>query len=277
MKIAYVCTNFNNSYFTVEAVRSLVTSAAGAHELRVIVVDNQSQPAQIEPLRELAAQFPAAVELLLNEHNVGYFPGLNVGIRHLRANYPDFEHAVIGNNDLLFPTDFCARFERHRGLLDEHAVVSPDIVTLDGEHQNPHVIRSISKTRELVYDLYYANYLLARFILWAARVSRSVTDRRDEHQHHVAQAIYQGHGSCYLIGPKFFQHFADLWAPTFLMGEEFFLSKQLSDKGMQTWYDPAIKLTHCYHGSVGSVPSRLLWSLSRDAHRIYRRYVKLLP
>jgi hypothetical protein len=118
--------------------------------------------------------------------------------------------------------------------------------------------------------------VIARIILWVARVSRSVTDRRDEQQHHTAQFIYQGHGSCYLIGPKYFQHFKELWAPTFLMGEEYFLSKQLSDHGLRTWYDPVIKLTHCCHGSLRNVPSRKLWQFAREAHKLYRQHVKVI-
>jgi GT2 family glycosyltransferase len=274
MKLGYVCTNFNNSHFTVDAVRSLVAAAGSAHELHIVVVDNQSAPEHVTTLRQLAGEH-AAVDLLLNDQNVGYFPGLNCGMRRMRERYPDVKHLVIGNNDLLFPVDFCATVEQNLSVLDQHAVVSPDIVTLDGEHQNPHVIRTVSKTRELVYDLYYSNYLLAQAILWAARVSRSVTDRHDERQHQTAQPIYQGHGSCYLIGPKFFQHFQELWAPTFLMGEEYFLSKQLSDRGMQTYYHPTIKLTHCYHGSLHSVPSRKLWQLAREAHKVYRRHVRV--
>jgi len=275
MKLGYVCTNFNNSHFTVDAVRSLVASAGDRHALRVIVVDDLSASHGVQTLPYLAAESPEIVELLLNEQNVGYFPGLNCGIRKMRARHRDVQHLVIGNNDLHFPLDFCERVERNLALLEQHPVVSPDIVTLDGDHQNPHVVAAISKTREFIYDLYYANYHLAQLILWAARLSRSLTDRRDELQHHTAQPIYQGHGSCYLIGPKFFRHFEELWAPTFLMGEEYFLSKQLSDQGMQTWYDPAVQLTHRCHGSLAALPSRKAWEFARDAHKVYRKYVKV--
>ena len=44
---------------------------------------------------------------------------------------------------------------RNLDRIREHAVLAPDITTLDGSHQNPHVINEISKTRELVYDIYY--------------------------------------------------------------------------------------------------------------------------
>jgi GT2 family glycosyltransferase len=272
MKLGYVCTNFNNSHFTVDAVRSLAASSADRHELRVVVVDNLSSPEHRATLRALAAEF-SFVDLVLNDENVGYFPGLNCGIRHIRSRYPDFQHLVIGNNDLVFAPEFCTQVDENRSLLDTHAVVSPDIVTLDGEHQNPHVIQKISKTREFVYDLYYSNYHLAQIILWLARKSKRFTDRSDELQYERAQFIFQGHGSCYLVGPKFFAHFDELWAPTFLMGEEYFLSKQLSDRGMQVYYSPTVQITHCWHGSLQSVPSQKIWQLAREAHQIYRQYI----
>jgi GT2 family glycosyltransferase len=275
MKIGYVCTNLNSSRFTLDAVRSLAVSAGIDGDFRVVVVDNQSTADQLEILRSLAAEYPEKVDLLLNDENIGYFPGLNRGIRRMRDRHPEIQHLVIGNNDLLFPVEFFAAVERNVSLLEQHPVVSPDIVTLDGDHQNPHVISSISKSRELVYDLYYSNYWIAQVIRAAAILTRSVTARRDGRQHGTAQQIYQGHGSCYLIGPKFFRHFEELWAPTFLMSEEFFLSKQLSDHGMRTWYDPAIQVTHCYHGSLQKVPSRKRWKLSRDAHKVYRQYSKV--
>ena len=137
-------------------------------------------------------------------------------------------------------------------------------------------VHTISRKRELVYDLYYASYALALAIRWAARITRTFSDRGDEQQHGVAQPIYQGHGSCYLIGPQFFRHFEELWAPTFRMGEEYFLSKQLSDKGMKTFYTPTIQLTHCCHGSLAALPSRKAWEFARDAHKIYRQHVRVL-
>jgi len=276
MKLGYVCTNFNNSHFTVGAVRSLVASAGNAHQLRIVIVDNQSTQKHVNTLRELADEFPGVVDLLINTQNVGYFKGLNCGIRRIQERYPEVRHLVIGNNDLLFPMDFCLRVEKSIPVLDKYAVVSPDIVTLDGEHQNPHVIQNISKTRELVYDLYYSSFIAAQVILWIAKVSRSFTDRRDEKEHRTPQFIYQGHGSCYLIGPKFFSVFTELWAPTFLMGEEFFLSKQLADKEMKVFYTPAIQLTHCCHGSLAALPSRKAWEFSRAAHQVYRRYVRTI-
>ena len=272
MKIGYVCTNYKNTPYTREALRSLLRNQG--YEFRVVVVDNHSDRESVEELRKLASEF-SQVELILSQQNVGYFRGLNLGIRELRRNYSDIEIIVVGNNDLVFPEDFGERVARSLSVFDQYAVVSPDILTLDGVHQNPHVVRNISKFREFVYDAYYANYYFAIGIQKIARASRSFTDRADETQHEIAQEIYQGYGACYLLGPMFFRHFEELWAPTFMLHEEYFLSKQLNDKGMAVYYEPSIKVLHHCRGAMSKIASKKAWELGRNAHKVYRQYVKV--
>lgn len=271
LKFAYVCTNYNNSQFTSAAVASL---QSGTHPADIIVVvDNASDEANVAELKALAERFET-VRLILNSDNLGYFPGLNQGICEVGNERPDIQYMVIGNNDLEFPPDFGEKLCFASSRLDACPVISPNVITLDDIHQNPHVISGISRRRELIYDLYYANYHLAGIIRKLAQWTHGLTDRSDESQHEIPQFIYQGHGSCYILTPRFFSMFEKLWAPTFLMGEEFFLSKQLSDRGTQIFYEPTIVVRHHCNGAIKNVPSRRMWELARDAHRVYRRYVK---
>lgn len=272
MKIGYVCTNYNNSQFTCEAVKSL--SASAGHDIRIAVVDNNSNKESVEELSRLAACH-SNLDLILNPDNLGYFRGLNVGIVRLRQHHPDLDVIVVGNNDLTFPEDFGDSLVRKQDRLREYAVIAPNIITLDGVHQNPHVVRKISKSRELIYDLYYSNYWLAQIIKKMAELSAALTDRDDEALHAVAQPIYQGHGACYVLTPLFFRFFTELWAPTFLMGEEFFLSKQLSDRGLQKFYEPSIVVRHHCHAAVAKIPSKEMWRISREAHNTYRKHVRI--
>lgn len=272
MRLGYVCTNYNNARFTEDAVRSLLRGTA--HQYRVVVVDNKSGPDDVARLQKIADEFPE-VSVIFNKENVGYFRGLNVGIKRLRTDNPDLDHMVVGNNDLVFPPEFGDAVARNLPKLKKYPVISPNIVTLDGERQNPHVISRIGRFRETIYDVYYSNYALAQVISAVAKFTRRFTDRDDETHHAIAQEIWQGHGSCYLLGPIFFQEFHELWAPSFLMGEEFFLSQQLSEKGMKIFYEPSITVQHYCHAALGAVPSRRIWELSRDAHKVYRKYVKV--
>ena len=268
MRIGYVCTNYNNSGYTREAVCSLLRQDKDRYS--VVVVDNNSDDDSVRALKELASEF-RDVELILNEENVGYFKGLNAGIRHLRSTRPEIDLIVIGNNDLVFPADFAESIRKNFVIFQTHAVVSPDIVTLDGVHQNPHVISRIGKVRELLYDLYYLNYYFAVAIKKLAKLTETFTDRPDETHHDIAQQIEQGYGACYVLGPVFFQHFQELWAPSFLMHEEYFLSKQLQDKGLHLYYEPSIKVVHHCHATTKTIPGKKVWQAGRDAHKIRRQ------
>lgn len=271
MNLGFVCTNFNNTKYTREAVHSLVNTG---YPFDIVIVDNNSDSENVQALKQLAGEF-RSVDLVLNNENLGYFKGLNMGLRRLRIRCPHVDVIVIGNNDLVFPEEFAECILNNSSTFAQHAVVSPDIVTLDGTHQNPHVIAKIGTFRELMYDLYYTNYYLAIAIRKVAKLTEFFTDRPDERHHEVGQPIYQGHGACYVLGPLFFQHFEELWAPSFLMHEEYFLSKQLGDRGLHVYYEPSIRVIHHCHASIDQVPGKQMWQAGRDAHKIYRQHVKI--
>lgn len=271
MNYAYICTNYNNAHHTRHAVRTLNEGALPPKT--IVVVDNQSRSDDVAKLTALADEYDN-VDLVLNDVNMGYFPGLNAGIKRAQALDPKIRTMVVGNNDLEFPPGFGATLEKVVADARERPVIAPYIETLDGIAQNPHVVSGISRFRELVYDVYYSNYQIAKAVRKLAKKTRRTTGRRDEEGHDTAQYIYQGHGSCYVLTPTFFDEFECLWAPTFLMGEEFFLSYQLSERGYMTYYDPRIRIRHRCNGAIENVPAKEMWRVARDAHRVYRRFVK---
>lgn len=270
MQLGYVCTNYNNAQYSLAAINSL-NSRACKQNIIIVIVDNGSDREDVDKLN-VAKQYDN-VHLIFNKDNIGYFKGLNCGIKYLKQNFSTIDFIVIGNNDLIFPSDFYESVLSNKDTLQQHAVVSPNITTLDGLNQNPHVINSISKPREMVYDLYYSNYYIAQLIIKVAKITKMFTDRKDEEQHDIAQEIYQGHGSCYILGPLFFKYFDALWAPTFLMGEEFFLSVQLMGKGMKVYYEPLIKVLHHCNGAIGNMPKKQMWNYAKEAHKLYRKHV----
>jgi GT2 family glycosyltransferase len=272
MHITYVCTNYNNSHYTIAAVKSIARNVG--HCLRVYVVDNASRASDLEQLQELERS-NSIVRIIANKENVGYFAGLNLGIKAALKDDPQLTWMVVGNNDLVFPADFCDKVESQQSNYSLYSVISPDVVTLDGKHQNPHVISNISRMREIFYDLYFSNYWLGMLIQKLSRKFHRATRRGDEDQWQIARPIYQGHGSCYLLTPKFFAQFDELWAPTFMMSEEVFLSMQLNKVGECVFYSPEISVTHHWHGSLQDLPSRSRWNLARDAHKEYRKYIKI--
>lgn len=273
MKVGFVFTNYNNSHYTRDVIHS-ITLNKFYDDSYIVVIDNKSETADIELLKLIELDYPS-VKIIFNDENSGYFKGLNIGIKYLREKYTELNHIVIGNNDLFFPSDFIDTLYSNSSLFEKYSVISPDLLTLDGIHQNPHVIHKISKSREIIYDLYYSNYYFSVFIGYFAKITKRFTDRPDEDHFETAQTIHQGYGACYILGPLFFENFSSLWAPTFLMGEEFFLSKQLEEKGMKVYYEPSIKVNHHDHATMGKLPSKKLWKISKESHKIYRKYNKI--
>jgi GT2 family glycosyltransferase len=274
MQIGFVFTNYNNATLTCQAVESLV-NGAGWSDSRVVVVDNDSRPQDVQQLRVLQSRYPE-LRLILHDANVGYFPGLNLGLAFLRQEFPELSCVVAGNNDLLFPPDFHEQVQSCQDLLSRYAVLAPDLTTIDGVHQNPHVIRAISPIREVIWDAYYFDYRVARLIALIARVTRRLSRRADSDQHRTPQSIYQAYGACFILTPLFFQHFEQLWAPTFLMGEEYFLSHQVEAQGLELYYDPRIRVIHHEHASVARLPAKEFWKISKASHAVYREYVNPL-
>lgn len=273
MKIGFVFTNFNNSHFTRKAIHSLFLNEDW-NNCHVAVVDNSSDENDIKLLHDIKRDYPS-IHLILNSDNIGYFKGLNVGISYLRSKEERIDHIIVGNNDLCFPNNFIASIYANLSKFSYYPVISPNIITLDGFHQNPHVVKKISKFREMIYDLYYSSYYLAAIIKKVAAVTNKFTDRKDEGQYDIAQTIYQGCGACYILGPLFFSNFESLWAPTFLMGEEFFLSRQLANKNLKIFYEPSIIVQHHCHATMEKIPNKKFWEISRESHKVYRKYVKI--
>ena len=272
MKIGFVFTNYNNSAYTKNAVASIAENE-GDDSSEIVIVDNASEESDVRMLREIKRAYPK-VNLILSEKNLGYFKGLNLGIEYLKEHNPEVEYLVVGNNDLVFPSAFYSSLKKNIILFKTYPVVSPNIIRLDGIHQNPHVISKVSKIREIIYDIYYSNYQLSRQIAFFARITRNLTKRRDDENHQTAQVIAQGYGACYILGPLFIKNFGQLWAPTFLMAEELFLSLQLKEKEYRIFYEPSIIVHHHDHATVNQLPSKRMWNISKDAHKIYRQYVK---
>ena len=273
MKIGFVFTNYNNSNYTEELISSL-SIIDKFNECYIVIVDNKSESQDVKRLKLIENDFPS-IKIIYNHENVGYFKGLNIGIEYLKITYIDLSLIVVGNNDLIFPLNFIDNLYSNLDLLNKYPVLSPNIITFNGLHQNPHVIKKISPFRRFIYDIYYLNYNLSIIITFISKSTSKLTYRKDTDSFQIAQSINQGYGACYILGPIFLQNFSSLWAPTFLMAEEFFLSKQLESKGFNIYYEPTIIVKHHDHATVSNLSRKKLWQLSKDSHKLYNLYHKL--
>jgi GT2 family glycosyltransferase len=269
MKFGIVVTNYNNSDYTAGLIKSVRNGAQS--KIDIVVVDNNSIAIEREKLRKMQDIFDN-VHCIFNAENKGYFAGLNDGIKYLLIKNGSYDAIMIGNNDIEVPESFFDDLESACEILQRYPVVCPNIITFDGVHQNPHVVSPISNIRMWIWKLYFSNFLISRIIDNLAVATRAFSARKDAKGHATAGVIFEGYGACYLLTPRFFEKFDALWAPTFLMGEEFFLAKQIQQSGANLYYEPRIVVRHHDHGAVAKLPSRQFWEISKASHRVYLDY-----
>lgn len=255
--ISFIAVNYNSQEETDNYIRSVLSLTKHDISIIIVVVDNSGNYI-------LDDNYNHRIRVI-RPGNVGYFAGLNVGIKFLQNAGLNLNAAVVGNNDLEFESDFLTNLIN---CLGNHFVIAPRITNLDGYEQNPHVIIDLSKWRlrylKIVYSHYWfwlviprlMHYLLPRHLL-----------RKDETQFSRPQFIQQGHGSCLVLTERYLKDFEYLPEETFMYGEEFFISNQLSKKGKRIYYEPALRVVHKEHSSISKGSRRSLFKMQLEGFR----------
>jgi GT2 family glycosyltransferase len=129
-EVSVVLTHYNYSAFVGEAIESVVASTGVRLEL--VVVDNHSDPEELEYLRSVVADYEwFPIRLVANAADQGPSSSRNIGVRHARAPlvllldadnmlYPtgaQLLHAALGQSDAAFAYGLIEKFGQDTGLL----------------------------------------------------------------------------------------------------------------------------------------------------------------
>lgn len=268
----FIAVNYNGAPHTKKYLESIEALEKGPGDrVKVIIVDNNSASVDKRQVLNCAGQFDYCnvVEL---EKNIGYFKGLNAGLD--ASNRSPNDSVVVGNNDLTFDSDFLVNLKKIQHAADVF-VIAPNIITLDGRRQNPHVIERVGRLEKIKADLYFFNYHLTQLLRvttrWAKKLKKN--KRKPPVPEFGQMKIKRGIGACYILTPSFFEHFNHLDDRVFLWGEEALLSHQVESVGGITLYDPSIKITHHESASVSFINSKARYKIVKESYRIYREYL----
>lgn len=277
MKFVFIAVNYNGSAHTEELLDSLgKTEIPSDDSIEALIVDNNSRESDLEAVRRSVSKRPFARLLPLN-HNPGYFRGLNAGLDECDKN--DDTLFIVGNNDLSFASDFLLNLKNIR-FENDILVIAPNITTLEGRRQNPHVVDRVSRIELIKARIYFSNYYIGQTgryisaaIRWLLRPFGIKRNSRTTKPEYGQMRIKRGIGACYVLTPHFFRHYERLDDRIFLWGEEALLSHQVESVGGATLYDPSIRVTHCESASVRFVESRARYEIVRTSYKIYREYL----
>lgn len=263
--VYFIAVNYNNAAYSVKFTESAL-SLASNYDVKVIIVDNNSEKNDVEELENAIGQ-NNNVTLVKNTKNSGYFGGLNKGLKIIERKSAAF--VLIGNNDLTFDEDFLSLLEKVE-CDKQTMILAPDVVTENGFHQNPLCVNKMHPLRKWGLRLYYTNYYFGKTIYHITRLIKNAAmpNRKLEEKCY----IYMGIGACYILTPNFFKTFPLLREDVFLWSEEALLAGQISEKSGKMLYCPELIVHHAENTSIKKLPSRKTYSMARKSFLKTFRY-----
>lgn len=259
--------SFNNAADSRKLIHSLELQQGHEPDFCVecVIVDNSTNEKDAAECEELSRNY-SWVTYLRTPTNMGYFGGLNYGIAKSASR--EAMYTIICNNDLEFHSDFC-RILAAKEYEKEVFALCPDVVTKDGVHQNPHILKRISWLRRCQFDLYFSHYYISRAMLRILQIGRPA--KRVPPELPQACELHMGVGACYVLTSEFFQRFQRLHYPFFLYGEEAYIADQIHSADGVLWFDPDLRVRHAESATLSKVPSRTAYEYARTGYPDYRR------
>jgi hypothetical protein len=235
--IAFIILNYNTWEMTIRCVDSILRTCK--QNYTIYIVDNGSTN---DSYYNLNKQFEnnKNVKVISNE-NTGYAKGNNVGIRNAMKDGHDI--ITITNNDVIFLDDSIDYMYRFLEKNQNATVVSPYILSPEGELQNLPSLKPIKPLDYLLYNTKLSNFSsLNRKRQYHQEYNLSVDSIRNEPIH-----IYKFSGCCFMVRREKLEKIGLFDENTFLYYEEDILCYKMNKLGYKAYFLPDSKIIH-HHG-----------------------------
>ena len=251
-KFSVVVLHFNDYDLTEKYISNLkALNWPVTHQF--IIVDNASPDNSGEKLKAYFIN-DEDVTVIINETNMGFAKGNNVGICYAYDEL-DSDIIVVSNNDIKIED-----LDLPQKIIDlynnsDAAVFGPDIFSLSKEiHQSP-IRQSMLSKKQLYFNIIKMSITL--FALHIVKMTNTYDaiskikvmigkkpgvegSKYNEKQHNVVI-----HGAFFVLTDRYMTEYpSGLYDKTFLYMEEDILSYQCYKKGLNIVYDPDIKIIH---------------------------------
>jgi len=207
-KYVFIAVNYNGSKYTIDYINSINRlSLKEEDEVEIIIVDNSSDAEDLKKIDEYATSI-SKIKIIKLPNNIGYFKGLNKGIKIVDKN--DNPMLIIGNNDLTFDQGFILNLKKIK-YENNVLVIAPNIFTKDGRQQNPHVVDKIPFIEKLKSRIYFSNYYVGQSLHFINQNIKKLVKKNVVLQNNYGQMkIKRGIGACYVLTPFFLKYFDSL-------------------------------------------------------------------
>lgn len=254
INIAFVILNYNLLDEVIDCVTSIKKNI-DTENYRIIVVDNASPNEAGVRLSKLY-DTDNSVTVILNDENIGFAKGNNIGIKCARDLGADFV-CCLNNDTLLEQKDFyktlISKYDQHKP-----AVIGPRIILKDGsECHRTARLQSLEQYKKiLAYESApkeissgFKNNRFLRFVY--DRCFSWIRKNRKKYFKESRDVVL--HGCCLVFTPTFFAKLSGFNPQTFLYMEEEFLFIDVELKRMHTLYCPSLNIRHLEDVATDSV------------------------
>lgn len=238
--IAFVVLHYITVQDTCECIDSILKSQK-KDTVAIVVVDNGSPNDSFKLLSNIYLE-NKNVHLIRSEKNLGFAQGNNIGFVYAKKRLKAEFIVLLNNDTIITQEDFCEvlleKYKRYK-----FAVLGPDIITLDGVHQNPYYRNGITlKQCKKIRRNQYIHILLT-YLNIDERVSKELI--KDNHQKETRELKNVAlHGAAMIFSPIYINQFDGLEPRTFLYFEEDILKLYADIYGFLMMYTPDLRVLH---------------------------------
>jgi GT2 family glycosyltransferase len=244
--VSIVTLNWNSTQITCDFLRSI--NKFGTYKnIEVIVIDNGSKE---DPTPAINNIYPAA-KVILNNKNLGFAGGNNVGIRMAKGDY-----FFIVNNDTEFTPGLI------EGLIEIFEKYP------DAGMASPKFHYFFDKG-----TIEYAGYNHVN--VFTGRNGMKGCREKDEGQYDEISVTHYGHGGAMMVPRKVIDKAGLLSEQFFLYYEEFDWSNQIKKKGYKIYYQPKSLIYHKESLITGKSSPLKTYYLTRNRILFMRRNMAL--
>lgn len=260
--ISFVVLHYVNYDITRECIDNLLKFFPVAP---IVVVDNASPNKSGQILKETYNSYNN-VYVIVNRENVGFARGNNIGCNFAKRFKSKFI-AVLNSDVLINGENFSSNLNRIYSETN-FDVLGPDIITLNGGHQNPiaagsdlcsvEALKLVIKHLERKLIFYFALYIIGMFKRRLKHIIERVLPQikkntNDEERKCIRILNPLLFGACYVFSSNYIKNHPDVFYPkTFMYFEEDILWYQCMKRNEIMVYDSSISVIHKEGQSVHS-------------------------
>lgn len=254
-KVTFVILHYQSIEDTKECIKSIEDNIE-YEEYNIIIVDNASPNKTGEELKKYYSNNDK-IHCILNDKNLGFAKGNNIGFRYAKLNLKS-DFIIVINSDTIIKQKEFIKILIDKYMVSKFHILGPDIETIfDKVHQNPQRLCGLSK-KEIYLQIIRFNILLffnnimienkIRFIMSKVKREKSKSEKFVSSEKWDVQL----HGSCLIFSKDYINEYNGFEESTFMYGEEDILYYICKRDNLRILYYPRMKIYHKEDGATNS-------------------------